>query len=737
MPVMASSLPPPVVFSHAETLHAIPLPPLASFLVSLHKAEHLIKLNDILDRYRTPKSYHRIDVRLVESSELPPGTPESFTSKERRGSREPVILEEGVDAQAYIAERCPAATEILPREGQAEVKEHEDGRAADGAVPIEVGNVEAEVIEETIDLRPQTPSIDGGSKSKTERQRPAQQPLITEEEEIHDSITVTQPFPTCPPTHVRRNPNPNPEPIPIPTATHQTERPPSPPIPAHPLPPIGPTRRVRELRLDLRTLDAAALFALETWRREVLGLEKMDMDLPDSIWYKDATPTPSPPPASQITTTLTVNGKKRGRPRKDRSFEARLQSEPIIVDDDEVREKILGVPQEDVDQPVELIATVEQATKLSDTLINELRQSADFPEEGAKPQEGPVNESGSVETIIVDVDKTENEPLDSDDNTGPQPIDAVLELSGDTIDEAGPSISTPQRSRTPTSPPPTDTPSPDIFLHDAFNEKEDDDPDFVPPPEAPARRRSGRSPGRPRKNPIVAALPSEETEKEKERLIVPDAEPENNVLGDETKARPSVAKMVSFDLTPIETVALDFEERVQAKTVTFAENLAGPSRKRRSRSRTDDDSLDANAEAGPTNTGRTTPPSVSPSVDHESTPILLTDDLAPELRGIAYTPEATPSPLSHPSVHPSSILKNARRSISTDLSPKPINDASPICNVSVPRTPARKPRNSTGRGSGKRKMVVEIPSASKKVKLAKDDQDSEEDEEWGFLKAFG
>ena len=72
---------------------------------------------------------------------------------------------------------------------------------------------------------------------------------------------------------------------------------PPPPPATHALPPAGPKRRIRELRLDLRTLDAAALFTLETWRREVLRLEKLDMEFPDSVWYKHP-PSPIRSPVS-------------------------------------------------------------------------------------------------------------------------------------------------------------------------------------------------------------------------------------------------------------------------------------------------------------------------------------------------------------------------------------------------------------------------------------------------------
>jgi hypothetical protein len=106
---MTLNLPPPVIFTHKETLHAIELPPLATFLSTLSIPEHLLKLNDILLRYRTPKSYHRVDVREVSSSELPLSSPEPEEAGSRRGKvedkGEPVILEEGDTVERYNARR--------------------------------------------------------------------------------------------------------------------------------------------------------------------------------------------------------------------------------------------------------------------------------------------------------------------------------------------------------------------------------------------------------------------------------------------------------------------------------------------------------------------------------------------------------------------------------------------------------------------------------------------------------
>jgi hypothetical protein len=64
--------PAPVTFRSSEKVGGIALAPIAEFLTHLREAPHLVTLADILERYRTPKSYHRFDFRIVDSSELPP-----------------------------------------------------------------------------------------------------------------------------------------------------------------------------------------------------------------------------------------------------------------------------------------------------------------------------------------------------------------------------------------------------------------------------------------------------------------------------------------------------------------------------------------------------------------------------------------------------------------------------------------------------------------------------------------
>ncbi|WVF71664.1 hypothetical protein IAT40_006472 [Kwoniella sp. CBS 6097] len=782
----ANSLPQPVIFAHAETLHAIPLPPLASFLVSLHKAEHLVKLNDILDRYRTPKTYHRIDVRLVESSELPPGTPESFTSRERRGSREPVVLEEGVDVYTYLAERRPAPEDIPNTAGEVNVdgqEQADDGLGGAGAGPKE--DAEDEEMEEIIDLRQVTAASEENSRKEAHVVTASDQ-AATDDEDIHESITVTGPFPSGRPEYARCKPNPDPEPVtPSTPRAAQQNQPPSPPVPTHPLPPIGPTRRVRELRLDLRTLDAAALFALESWRREVTGLDKMEMEFPDSIWYKDPTPTPTPPSLSPPRETgLMADGKKRGRPKKDRPSEVGQGSEPIIVVDDDEREQILcaGVCQEKPEEPVQGGMT-EAQMKGYETLVSALKGDTD-PQDSPADNDGEEQEEIEEKPILL---KEALEPLnekpasvnhqseETAEVDGDQPVQPELYLNpnpsanADAVAsanaEAGPSTTTAaatsplQQPKSPSplppSSPPADTPSPDILLHDAFNENEDDDPDFVPPPEAAPRRRGGGGrPGRPRKNPLPPTIITDKDKEHSGILVTASVIPEAVVVAaDEAKrrpGRPSDGRRVSFDLTPTEMIGPDpgpLEGQVKGKTVTFAESLAGPSKTRRSRSRKDDDIIIPSAEAGPS-TSPFDPFFAAHAMDQGSlpNPNMVEEDLTRPLRGIgsrSRTSSLTPNV--DPIAYTASILKNNIRSLSSESNSDPIPsyhvpDPNP---GPSPRTPAKKPRNSNSNGRGKRKMVVEIPSASKRIKMMpgddieNEDGDEDEDEEWGFLKAFG
>jgi hypothetical protein len=287
---MTLNLPPPVIFTHKETLHAIELPPLATFLSTLSIPEHLIKLNDILLRYRTPKSYHRVDVREVSSSELPLSSPEpeeagggQMRAEDKGG---PVILGEGDTVEEYRARR-----------------EAGPSKAA-GEAPAQNGHISPSPQREAT-------AASNGESSTQKDPRPTDT-LLT-------STAIDQ--------NVRRSRSPTP-----PTTVRQPKR--TSTTPPHNLPPTGPKRRVRELRLDLRTLDAAALFALETWRRELLGLEKLGMQHPDSIWYKDPTPTPTPTPSPEPVK------RKRGRPP--RGSGGKSQSKTPVVEVDEEEKEVSG-----------------------------------------------------------------------------------------------------------------------------------------------------------------------------------------------------------------------------------------------------------------------------------------------------------------------------------------------------------------------------------------------------------
>jgi hypothetical protein len=265
-------LPLPIILSQSETLHAIHLPPLAQFLTALTAPDHLLKLNDILDRYRTPSSYHRIDVRVTSSSELPPGSPVEWETAWQtpwgREKGEPVVLPEGVDVEGWKEQH----------------------------------GLQGNSLHAKVDIFPQT---DGAGPS-----------TLPEPNPIRPSLTI------------------------------------------YPLPPSAPERRVRELRLDIRSLDAAALFALETWRRQVLGLAKLEMEHPDSIWYK------------AVEEEVPQNAKRpRGRPRK---------TLPVV---DWEAGDVLDGPVEVLDGPVEDEVIFAALNEVARSLLhNEVRDRTPSPD---------------------------------------------------------------------------------------------------------------------------------------------------------------------------------------------------------------------------------------------------------------------------------------------------------------------------------------------------------------------
>ncbi|KLT44201.1 hypothetical protein CC85DRAFT_291017 [Cutaneotrichosporon oleaginosum] len=102
-----SRFPPRATFSRSERVGGIALAPLAEFLSHLHDAPHLIKLADILERYRTPKSYHRFDFRIADSSELPPSPgvvdDEEVRKLWERARGSPIIVDDATPGDGVLA----------------------------------------------------------------------------------------------------------------------------------------------------------------------------------------------------------------------------------------------------------------------------------------------------------------------------------------------------------------------------------------------------------------------------------------------------------------------------------------------------------------------------------------------------------------------------------------------------------------------------------------------------------
>lgn len=525
------TLPPPVTFYSTETLHRILLAPLAEFLSDLSSAEHLLRLHDILDRYRTPKSYHRIDVREVGSGELPWGDEgiaragegekrekgREGESGERAGAGE---LENGGKGgkEEDQVEKAEAITEE-PGKGvqSADVKTDGAAKATDPSesTSVAAGPSESPAAQQQQQQQQQkTPISDEEARWRdrvrgrpvvlpteqdvqdylANRDRPAPRAEVMDvtgvklsgnmaikTEATVDGTTSAAGLPDdadaesvqtqvagailsehdidSKPSAIPGNPDDDTLPPGAPdssaappameteksattaSATMEHSIPPQSPPTSHsvperipPRPPSPPRRRIRELRLDLRTLDAAALFQLEIWRREVLGLQKMDMEHPDSIWFHDPTPEPSPEPEPK----LAVAKRPRGRPRKE---ERDVDSEGI-----EIEHSKGGMEGVSVDEPA--IKAEGEAT--------EGKESSIVP-----------GKEGDVATVV----SPSRAKVPEEDNKSP--------------------------SRSPT---------PDQVLFDAYNEKEDEDPDFVPPATPPPRR---RGPARGRKSAGQSATPIE------------------------------------------------------------------------------------------------------------------------------------------------------------------------------------------------------------------------------------
>jgi hypothetical protein len=371
-----------------EYLHAICLPPLATFLATLSSSEHIRRLNDILEKFRTPSSYHRVDVREVQSSELPPGSPARGVGVgveeewQRRERGEPVVLPPEMTREAYAAIGAALAADI-----------GEEHRSLEASQTGEMG------------LGDMPAQSEAGPSTWNNTQQNA-----THLDAIPLGSTAHQPDHSAPPIR------------PVKLASKEDETVSVAPI--HHLPPSGPKRRVRELRLDLRTLDAAALLALETWRRQELGLAKLVMEVPNSIWYKDPTPPGSAEPPRR----------KPGRPRKRRTtseieIEASSTSSPS--------------QQRGVETEMEVRIALE----------------ADAPIGGGN--EGDALPDGTVMEAL--------HRLAQEQGLAEPEVDSHDDIRAMSVDRSA---------------------SPDVILDDAFNEKDDEDPDFVPAANIPGRRHS-------------------------------------------------------------------------------------------------------------------------------------------------------------------------------------------------------------------------------------------------------
>ncbi|WVQ88677.1 hypothetical protein IAS59_002414 [Cryptococcus gattii] len=153
-------------FSSSETLHTIPLLPLATFLKTLTSAENVARLQDVLVKHRSPESWERVDERMISSGDLPPP----------------------------------------------------------GCTP----KPQVKLSDETND--------DIGARDQNQNQEPDQ----NEDEESEER------------TELDRDPGI--------------------------IYPSPPKMYIQEIRVDLRTLHPKAIFALESWRRETLGMEQLVME---------------------------------------------------------------------------------------------------------------------------------------------------------------------------------------------------------------------------------------------------------------------------------------------------------------------------------------------------------------------------------------------------------------------------------------------------------------------------
>lgn len=153
-------------FSSSETLHTIPLLPLATFLKTLTSVENVARLQDVLVKHRSLESWERVDERMTSSGDLPPP----------------------------------------------------------GCTPKPQVNLS----DETND--------DIGARDQNQNQEPDQDEDEESEERMESDRDPGIVYPSPPKTYIQ------------------------------------------ETRVDLRTLHPKAIFALESWRRETLGMEQLVME---------------------------------------------------------------------------------------------------------------------------------------------------------------------------------------------------------------------------------------------------------------------------------------------------------------------------------------------------------------------------------------------------------------------------------------------------------------------------
>ena len=447
-------LPPPVIFTHEETLHSISLPPLAEFLTSLSTPDRILKLYDILQRFRTPKSYHRVDVRYLESSDLPPGSPNVPRKAEHTFKGETQV-----DGSTELPVGLITAEE--PDDGH----RRSSRRATHSAL-----QPQHYVAESKTEAGPSRRSRRLTEKEARERGHPVVLPPgMSKADYLLGGLSS--------PPNGDANHDANPEDL-APNGTgDQDERTPS-PAPDFTLPPSGPLRRVRELRLDLRTLDAAALFSLETWRREVLGLVKLSLEHPDSVWYEEPpdeppeSPEPSPIPTSKgskardSTTPVQSSPKKRGRGRP-RKY-PRIPSEANLSTSEQTglvaQEEVQQASREESDTENNDNGVIEDETLVAALAAVDAQEDVSRLEEFQTAATAAGTETAAdEERVLESTSEDYREPVD--EAKGLREVEIVA--AGVSPDEVIEVVE--ERS-----------PSPDVVLHDGFDRQEDQDPDFVP-----------------------------------------------------------------------------------------------------------------------------------------------------------------------------------------------------------------------------------------------------------------